>query len=342
MYPNNDNRNLVSVIIPTYNRSAMVVEAIESVRRQTWRETQIIVVDDGSTDDTVARIQQMPDVLLVQQKSQRQAAARNNGLRHAKGAYICSLDSDDIWQPNFLERSLEALRTLNADFVFANWVSVDIYGNRYDSYFQKHYRWCDYPLAELPGWRILCPQASRALYLEVCASPSSSMLFRREQVQAGWVETMKVGDDWCLILDQVVKRECRVAFTMQPLWIKRVAYDNIYDRRDYGEVRRDLYVHDVKLMRDRLHSYLSRNEYACLSAYVGFHQLGMTKLDLKAKRFKSALRSGLEGLQNLSLGLVRSPHGVYARIRSISPRLQDKFEVTPEILQAEGLRSVEG
>jgi hypothetical protein len=180
------------------------------------------------------------------------------------------------------------------------------------------------------------------MYLEICISPSSSIVFRREALQNGWVEAMKVGDDWCLILDQVVKRECHVAFTMQPLWVKRVAYDNIYDKRDFGEIRRDLYIHDVKMMRDRLHSHLTRTEYARLSAHVGFHQLGIAKLFLKKRQFKAALRYGIGGLQNLGLGLVRSPRGVYARIRSISPLLRDEPGVTPELLQAEGIRSVEG
>jgi glycosyltransferase involved in cell wall biosynthesis len=339
---NSTGRSLISVIIPTYNRANMVMEAIESVRRQTWRETQIIVVDDGSTDDTVERVQQLPDVLLLLQKQQRQAVARNNGLRHAKGDFVCTLDSDDIWQPDFLERSMEALTTLNAGFVFSNWIGLDLDNRIYDSYFQKYYRWWDFPQTELPGWRMMRPQEARAMFIDSCVSPSSSMLFRRELLQNGWVETLKIGDDWCLIMEIVLRKQCHVAFTMQPLWIKRVANDNIYDGRDHVEVKRDLYIHDFELMRERFRDDVTTGEYARLSALVAFHQFGMTKLDLKSKHVGAALRHSVRSLCNLSRGLVRSPANVYSRIRECSPRFRDMQPPTDELLQKEGIRSVEG
>src|SRR5207253_4379052 len=89
-------RGLVSVIIPTYNRADYVVEAIRSAQAQTYRRTQIIVVDDGSCDDTARRVSEVGGVEYHYQINRGQGAARNNGLRLARGEYVASLDSDDL------------------------------------------------------------------------------------------------------------------------------------------------------------------------------------------------------------------------------------------------------
>jgi glycosyltransferase involved in cell wall biosynthesis len=75
----------VSVIIPTYNRADYVVKAIRSAQAQTYPRTQIIVVDDGSCDDTARRVAEMSDVEYYYQAHRGQGAARNHGLRLARG-----------------------------------------------------------------------------------------------------------------------------------------------------------------------------------------------------------------------------------------------------------------
>jgi len=88
----------VSVIIPTYNRAGLVVEAIESALRQTTPPREIIVIDDGSTDDTPRALAAFGDrIIAVRQENQGVGAARNRGLAMARGRYIAFLDSDDIW-----------------------------------------------------------------------------------------------------------------------------------------------------------------------------------------------------------------------------------------------------
>ena len=76
---------LVSVIIPTYNRASIVGKAIDSVLNQTYTNIQLIVIDDGSDDDTVTFIKNYPQVEYVLQEHNGQGRARNNGLKHAKG-----------------------------------------------------------------------------------------------------------------------------------------------------------------------------------------------------------------------------------------------------------------
>ncbi|OQY28177.1 MAG: glycosyl transferase [Candidatus Cloacimonetes bacterium 4572_55] len=95
----------VSVIIPTYNRVVMLQEAITSVLEQTYTDFELIVVDDGSTDETQEVLRQYADRLIYLRHDENQgvSAARNRGIRSARGEWIAFLDSDDLWRPEKLE-----------------------------------------------------------------------------------------------------------------------------------------------------------------------------------------------------------------------------------------------
>jgi glycosyltransferase involved in cell wall biosynthesis len=100
----------ISTVIPTYNRAHMVVEAIESVLRQTHRPDEVIVVDDGSTDDTAQCVERYAgQVRYLRQANAGPSAARNRGIQAASCEYIAFLDSDDIWVEDRLERQLAFL-----------------------------------------------------------------------------------------------------------------------------------------------------------------------------------------------------------------------------------------
>ena len=100
----------VSVIIPSYNRADYVSRAIDSVLTQTYRDFEIIVVDDGSSDATKEVVTAYgPPVRYVYQENRGPGAARNHGIRVAAGAYLGFLDSDDVWVPTFLEKTVVAL-----------------------------------------------------------------------------------------------------------------------------------------------------------------------------------------------------------------------------------------
>jgi len=95
---------LVSIIMPTFNRADTIKRAIRSVQSQTFTDWELIVVDDGSTDNTVALIEGCdPRLKLIRQENRGTAGARNAGLRAAAGSYIAFLDSDDEWLPHHLE-----------------------------------------------------------------------------------------------------------------------------------------------------------------------------------------------------------------------------------------------
>lgn len=107
----------ISVIIPTYNRSILVVNAIESVLQQTYRDYELIVIDDGSTDDTRDRLRPyMERIRYVYQSNRGASAAQNAGIGVARGKWIAILASDDEWHPNKLQRQVEVLDALGREY----------------------------------------------------------------------------------------------------------------------------------------------------------------------------------------------------------------------------------
>lgn len=104
---------LVSVVIPTYNRAEQVPGAVRSVRQQTHSSHEIIVVDDASGDATEQRVRDRKDddlKYLRHERNRGASASRNTGAREASGDWIAFLDSDDRWEPERLERQLDAVR----------------------------------------------------------------------------------------------------------------------------------------------------------------------------------------------------------------------------------------
>ena len=108
------NKSLVSVIVPTYNRAYCLTATLDSVLNQTHQHVEIVLIDDGSTDDTVELIAQKygdePRVRYIYQPNAGVVAARNHGLRIAQGDFIALLDSDDLWHPWKLEAQLAVMQ----------------------------------------------------------------------------------------------------------------------------------------------------------------------------------------------------------------------------------------
>jgi cellulose synthase/poly-beta-1,6-N-acetylglucosamine synthase-like glycosyltransferase len=105
---------MVSIIVPTYNRAKFLPDALESIRNQTWTGWELILVDDGSKDDTAAVVERLTPrmgrpVRYVRRENGGPGAARNTGLDHAKGKFVAFLDSDDCWLPHHLTDCVSAL-----------------------------------------------------------------------------------------------------------------------------------------------------------------------------------------------------------------------------------------
>jgi len=118
---------LVSVIIPTYNRAEYVVEAVASVSQQTYTNLEIIVIDDGSSDDTPECLEPLlkdSRIRYLRQDNAGPAAARNKGLDAVTGEFVAFLDSDDLWLPDSVENRVRAFQKLpeSVGVLFADYV----------------------------------------------------------------------------------------------------------------------------------------------------------------------------------------------------------------------------
>ncbi len=128
----NQDKPLVSVVIPVFNGAPFVAKAVASVRAQTVKDVEIIVVDDGSTDGTqaiLAGLEQTEGITWFQQDHVGPARSRNKGIRAARGEFLALLDCDDIWLPEKLQAQLDIMqRRQEVGVVHTDFVSVDEQG----------------------------------------------------------------------------------------------------------------------------------------------------------------------------------------------------------------------
>lgn len=196
----------VSVIIPTYNQVCFLREAIDSVLEQTFSDFEVLVVDDGSTDNTAEVIEAVSDlrVRYIRQDNQGQGGARNTGLSASKGEYIAFLDSDDRFLPDKLESQIHVLDDREeVGLVAGGWVFIDAQGK---NLFERH-PWVALSDLGVRTWLYGCPFAVH------------SVLVRRswlEQVSGFDDDRQLRGtEDWDLWL-RLAYAGCHMA------WIKRV------------------------------------------------------------------------------------------------------------------------
>lgn len=129
-----EHKELISIVVPVYNAAAYVAQTVEMVIRQTYPEWELLLVDDCSTDESVAVIQRTvfqnealaPQIrdrirLICKEKNVGAALARNTGIREAKGRYLAFLDADDVWLPDKLAKELAFMKKKNAAFVFSSY-----------------------------------------------------------------------------------------------------------------------------------------------------------------------------------------------------------------------------
>lgn len=126
----------VSIIIPTYNCAQYIELALLSALEQTYQNKEIIIIDDGSTDDTRAVLKKYiknKDVNYIYQENQGVSQARNTGISVAQGSYVATLDADDTWSNTRLEKMIAFLEGNDYDIAISNFYIVDEYRRRIKS-----------------------------------------------------------------------------------------------------------------------------------------------------------------------------------------------------------------
>ena len=112
---------MFSVVIPLYNKEKQIANTLRSVLSQTCQDFEVVVVDDGSTDNSVTEVRKIQDprIRLISQKNAGVSAARNHGIEEARGEFIALLDGDDIWRPDYLKTQFELTQKYPKCDVFA-------------------------------------------------------------------------------------------------------------------------------------------------------------------------------------------------------------------------------
>ena len=207
----------VSIIIPTYNRRDFLREAIRSVLEQSFRDFELIVVDDGSDDGTREMIQrEFPGLLTyLYQENQGVSRARNRGLKLAQGEFVAFLDSDDLWLPRKLERQMAFMQSQpKAQICYTDeiWIRRGVRVNPK----KKH--------AKYSGW--IYPRC-----LPLCIISPSSALMRRGLLEevGGFDEELPVCEDYDLWLR--ISARHPVHFLPEKLIIKRGGHQDQLSRR---------------------------------------------------------------------------------------------------------------
>ncbi len=126
-------KGLVSIITPCYNGAKYISETIDSVLNQTYTQWEMIIVDDGSKDNSAeivrAYMEKDKRIKFLQQENAGSAAARNNGIRNAEGQYIALLDADDLWEAEFLTEQIAFMTEKDAVCVYCSYKCIDENGN---------------------------------------------------------------------------------------------------------------------------------------------------------------------------------------------------------------------
>jgi glycosyltransferase involved in cell wall biosynthesis len=260
----------VSVIIPTYNRVELLKKTVESVRRQTYVDYEIIVVNDGSTDGTAEWLQQQIDIIGVSQINAGIAASRNKGVSVGRGHWMAFLDHDDLWAEDKLQ--------IQTDFIRSNPEVAMVAA--------KHVR---------IGSRLGKPESIRwikgDLFSKVYSESfihTSSVMIRRDALEkiGGFPTKYKFADEFDVWLK--ISRNFPIAFVNKPLVFIRF-YDSNTSHNRIG-VRSDTY--DIllsnydpdRIPKDTYLRTLSDHDISFGRAYVG-----LGDLDNALKWFQSAV-----------------------------------------------------
>lgn len=222
-----ESKPLLSVIIPSYNHHLYIREAIDSVLNQTMSDLELIIIDDGSKDNSVEIIKGYDDarLKLVEQKNQGAHNAINNGLKLAKGKYIAILNSDDAFEKNRFEIMINEMeKNPNVGFMCSYIQIVDSEGN--DLGVKEGWK-------NMEPWIVPLPEISYQatdnfklnLLMTNFTSTTSNFLFKREVYEKiGGMRNLHFAHDWDFALRAAEVTECMIV--EQPLMRYRVHSTN--------------------------------------------------------------------------------------------------------------------
>ena len=186
-------KELVSIIMPSYNTGKFIEETINSVISQTYSNWELIIVDDCSTDNTDEILKNINDdriIYLKNEKNSGAAVSRNKALREAKGRWMAFLDSDDLWVPQKLEKQIKFMKGNGYYFTYTNYSEIDENGN-------------------LNGKRITGPKKiTKTGMFNYCLPGCLTVMYDASKIGLIQIEDIKKNNDYAMWLKVCKKADC--------------------------------------------------------------------------------------------------------------------------------------
>jgi GT2 family glycosyltransferase len=342
---------LVSVILPTYNRAYSLGQAIESVLAQTYRPIEIIVVDDGSVDNTAEVVARFgSEVRYVRQENGGVAAARNHGLAITRGEFVGLIDSDDSWYPYKLEMQVAFLRKFpEAGMVWTDMAAVRDRGEKvHDAYLRIFYKAYDRvrtedfmrnvgTIGDL-GVNVSADVAQRPMWVGDIFSQliggtlvhTPTTLLRRERCRGtgGYDEDLRPnGEDFDFHLRTAVQGP--VGFLDVPSIDYRIGNEDQLTAPSQGLAMARAYLLTINRWQEKHQDRitLSRSEFSDIVTYanrwVGQEALALGHHAEARKHLAHAIRSdGLTSRTAVMYLLALTPRSVFQTLRRVRRRLR--------------------
>ena len=186
-------KGLVSIIMPSYNTANYINKSIQSVINQTYQNWELLIVDDCSTDNTDAIVDEFQDKRIRYIKNEKNSGAaisRNRALREAKGRWIAFLDSDDLWKPEKLEKQIQFMKKKRCYFSYTNYEEIDANGNKMN--------------VIITGPKVI----SKMGMFNYCWPGCLTVMYDREKIGLIQIENIKKNNDYAMWLKVCKKTRC--------------------------------------------------------------------------------------------------------------------------------------
>lgn len=252
---------IFSIIIPCYNSENTIVRALKSVVEQTFLSFEVIIVDDGSIDNTKKVIERYlydKDIYYkyIYQKNQGASVARNNAVRHAQGNYLAFLDSDDEWDSNKLQIQYDFLKKLSCKFISCKF-TLDQYSSSFKDINVKKYFFKDFLISNRTSTP--CTVIEKRLFDEI----------------GGFDEKLRYSEDYNLWLKVSLK---------EPLYFLNLSLVKLY-KKPYGESGLSSHLWEMEKGELNNYTYLYKHGNITIITYVSIVCFSLVKF-MKRSLFK--------------------------------------------------------
>lgn len=188
-----NSKDLISIIVPIYNAESTIKRCVETILNQTYKNIEIILVNDGSTDSSKEICEGIKDerIVLINKKNSGVSHTRNIGIKHAIGKYICFIDSDDYLDVNHIQRMYDCITKYDSDLIITNFYQITVDGisknKNIKCYNSCHILECFYDV-----------------YTNSLLNPPWNKLYKREKIIKKFDETLSLGEDLKFNIDYIL------------------------------------------------------------------------------------------------------------------------------------------